>query len=228
MMTGLLVGVVAGQQSVLTHACVNISYVFAVIVPMLIVCDKTYRFGLPVLFAYGVTRSLIFFAFFVGLLGNEVFITGMEGHAGLNVLYAVAIVVLVVVSYIWLGPSRLRDEGSGAEVPKNLVNDSVELAFDNAAGADDGVDDNPSPSTAVDLLRVLIDGRVSELADEYHLTPREREVLTLLAWGKGARRIEEELLLSSNTVKTHMRHVYAKLGVHSRSELDKLLRIDRG
>ena len=48
-------------------------------------------------------------------------------------------------------------------------------------------------------------------------------MLALLAWGKSTRRVEEELVLSPNTVKTHVKHIYAKLGIHSRAELDALL-----
>ena len=34
--------------------------------------------------------------------------------------------------------------------------------------------------------------------------------------------IEQELFLSQNTVKTHARHLYAKLGVHSKEDVCEL------
>ena len=74
----------------------------------------------------------------------------------------------------------------------------------------------------------IIRTRCEELASEYHLSPREREVLVILAWGKSARRVEEILGVSSSTVKTHMRHIYTKMGIHSRAELDALLNIEGG
>ena len=50
------------------------------------------------------------------------------------------------------------------------------------------------------------------------LTPREREVLDLLAEGRRYREISERLGISVETVRTHVRHIYEKLHVHSRTE----------
>ncbi len=50
------------------------------------------------------------------------------------------------------------------------------------------------------------------------LTPREREVLDLLAEGRRYREISRRLGLSLETVRTHIRHIYEKLQVHSRTE----------
>jgi DNA-binding NarL/FixJ family response regulator len=48
------------------------------------------------------------------------------------------------------------------------------------------------------------------------LTPREREVLGLLAEGMSGRDIAEGLFLSRNTVRTHIQNILTKLQVHSR------------
>jgi two-component system, NarL family, response regulator LiaR len=50
------------------------------------------------------------------------------------------------------------------------------------------------------------------------LTPREREVLVLLGRGFPNKRIAQELRLSEKTVKTHVGHVLAKLGVTDRTQ----------
>ncbi len=49
------------------------------------------------------------------------------------------------------------------------------------------------------------------------LSAREREVLTLVARGRSNRVIAEELFVSEATVKTHLVHVYEKLGVADRA-----------
>jgi LuxR family maltose regulon positive regulatory protein len=51
------------------------------------------------------------------------------------------------------------------------------------------------------------------------LTIREREVVRLLAAGLSNRAIAEELVVSANTVKTQVRSIYGKLGVHDREQL---------
>ena len=49
------------------------------------------------------------------------------------------------------------------------------------------------------------------------LTPRELEVLQLVAAGASNRQIGQELMLSEATVKSHLVHIYDKLGVRSRT-----------
>jgi len=58
--------------------------------------------------------------------------------------------------------------------------------------------------------------RTSPLGPE-GLTPREVEVLRLLARGLTNAQIAEELVVSQLTVKAHLRSIYSKLGVTSRS-----------
>ena len=57
------------------------------------------------------------------------------------------------------------------------------------------------------------------LAGEAQLTEREREVLMLLARGRGSQSISDELTISLYTTRAHTRNIYAKLDVHSRQEL---------
>ncbi|MCL6621244.1 MAG: response regulator transcription factor [Syntrophobacterales bacterium] len=53
------------------------------------------------------------------------------------------------------------------------------------------------------------------------LTPREREVLQLMAEGKPTGQIAEQLHISVKTVETHRQQIMHKLGIHSIAELTK-------
>lgn len=64
---------------------------------------------------------------------------------------------------------------------------------------------------------------VERLTDDFGLTQQEGRVLALCAKGKNARNIAEEMGVSPNTAKSHMRTLYAKLGVHSQQEVIKLV-----
>ena len=50
------------------------------------------------------------------------------------------------------------------------------------------------------------------------LTDREQEILTCLAAGLSNKAIEEKLFISKNTVRTHLKNLYSKLGVNSRTQ----------
>lgn len=54
---------------------------------------------------------------------------------------------------------------------------------------------------------------------QHDLTAREQEVLMLLAQGRNRSAISDELTLSKETVKTHIRNIYRKMGIHSQQEI---------
>jgi DNA-binding NarL/FixJ family response regulator len=54
--------------------------------------------------------------------------------------------------------------------------------------------------------------------DDLRLSPREQEVLRLLAKGHRSKEVADELGVGLGTVNTHVRHIYEKLHVRSRAE----------
>jgi DNA-binding NarL/FixJ family response regulator len=74
-----------------------------------------------------------------------------------------------------------------------------------------------SPEVATRVVAVFREIRPPERAD-YDLTPHESRLLKLLVDGHNYTTAAEELRVSYNTVKFHMRQIYAKLQVHSKSE----------
>lgn len=69
----------------------------------------------------------------------------------------------------------------------------------------------------------MISAQCEVVADDHKLSPREKEVFMLLAQGRTRNYISEELVLSINTVKTHIAHIYSKLGVADRQEMMSLI-----
>lgn len=71
----------------------------------------------------------------------------------------------------------------------------------------------------IDPAVLLVDtARDEEMAEPSALTAREREVLVLLSNGHSNREIASSLYVSLPTVKTHLAHIYAKLGAKNRNE----------
>ena len=72
-----------------------------------------------------------------------------------------------------------------------------------------------------------IDAACGRVASTYSLTPRESQVLLLLAQSRSRVFIQDELGLSDSTIKAHTAHIYQKLSVHSKQEVISLVR-ERG
>lgn len=80
--------------------------------------------------------------------------------------------------------------------------------------------------SAIDL-NFFIDSAVSpqeNALDAFPLSPREREVLTLMLEGYRTREIASQLFLSENTIKVHTHSIYEKTGVNSKQALFQLLK----
>jgi DNA-binding CsgD family transcriptional regulator len=67
-------------------------------------------------------------------------------------------------------------------------------------------------------------GQIGGRRREEGLTPAERRVATLVAAGRTNREVAAALFVTERTVSSHLSHVYAKLGVRSRTELARRLR----
>lgn len=122
---------------------------------------------------------------------------------------------------------EIRDE-FGEELPIIFVSGERTEPLDRAAGLLVGGDDYMvKPVDADELLararrpiarshrgRTAPPGTLIEAA----LTSRELEVLNLLADGVGPKEIARDLVISPKTVASHIQHILAKLGAHSRAQ----------
>lgn len=118
---------------------------------------------------------------------------------------------------------RIR-ERFGESLSIVLLSEERTEPYDRIAGLLIGADEYfAKPFDQIELLaqaRRLI-ARTRAFGDhdlEHDLTPRELEVLDLLAQGLAPEAVAKELFISRRTVDTHVQGVLTKLGVHSRTE----------
>ena len=103
------------------------------------------------------------------------------------------------------------------------------------AGATGYLLKNSSPAKIVESLKELYDGgspmnaeiakklvirfqKQASILNDYHLTPKEHEVLQLMSKGYLYKEIANELNNTVNTIKQHIRHIYEKLHVQNKAE----------
>jgi two-component system, NarL family, response regulator LiaR len=121
----------------------------------------------------------------------------------------------VIVLTSFLDDERLLpaiQAGAAGYLLKNAEPAELARAIRAAHGGETIID----PTVASRLVQAIADGRRS--AADQALTRREREVLELIARGRSNKRIAFELGISEKTVKTHVGHVLAKLGVSDRTQ----------
>ena len=70
------------------------------------------------------------------------------------------------------------------------------------------------------------EGCARSIRERYALTDREEEVMILLSHGLTRNAIGERLYLSRNTVDTHIRSLYAKIGCHKKDEIIRMLEVE--
>lgn len=77
-------------------------------------------------------------------------------------------------------------------------------------------------------LRDAMQERCSYVAERHGLTSRESEVFCLLCQGHSRAAIGEDLCMAEGTVKTHIAHIYEKMGVNTREALSALVFMGEG
>jgi len=142
-------------------------------------------------------------------------------------------VVAVELAGATNGLEVLRElhERFGDELPVILVSGVRTSTLDRIAGLMVGADDYiVKPVDTGELLararRSLrrsstVDGKGNgqqRRGSDVGLSPREQEILALLAQGRSQREIASTLVISPKTVATHIQHLLGKLGAHSRAQ----------
>lgn len=81
----------------------------------------------------------------------------------------------------------------------------------------------PSASEGAGVILDRTSKQCRALQERFGLSSREAEVMELIARGNSMAAIAERLVISENTVRTHAKHIYAKLDIHKRQELLDML-----
>jgi NarL family two-component system response regulator LiaR len=141
----------------------------------------------------------------------------LDGVRAMRTLHERAPQSKVIVLTSFLDDERLLpaiEAGAAGYLLKDVEPSELARAVRTAQAGEAMID----PTVAGRLLDTLAGPRPAQAADGDQLTAREREVLALIAAGRSNKRIALELGIAEKTVKTHVGHVLAKLGVADRTQ----------
>lgn len=180
--------------------------------------DTAQRKGLRVAAVYGLFTGIVHLAFSgATFLGVRLFAEG-GGFGATTSLVATLLVLYVLAMAYALVQRRVRGAGSSLGIVGDV--DSNDEASASAEGIEgDAAALETSPSDLPDP----IEQRCLILVERFGLSPRETEVLLAFAHGRNVSYLAEQLCLSPNTIRSHSKTLYTKLGVHSKQELLNLV-----
>jgi NarL family two-component system response regulator LiaR len=150
---------------------------------------------------------------------------GLDGIGAMRQLRARSPASRVIVLTSFLEDERVLpaiQAGAAGYLLKNVAPAELARAI-RAAHAGEAIID---PTAAARLVHAIADAR-PRIEEPERLTRRERDVLELIARGQSNKRIALELGISEKTVKTHVGHLLAKLGVTDRTQA-ALMAVEEG
>lgn len=136
--------------------------------------------------------------------------TGIEAVRKIRRIHAVPIIMLTVFDDNKHVFEAIRAGATGYLLKKDISKrlfTAIEEVMDGGAPM--------SPSIA---RMVVASMHQTSKENVYQLTPREQEILSLLSKGESYKRIADQLAISIDTVRTHIKKIYEKLHVHSQTE----------
>jgi two-component system, NarL family, response regulator LiaR len=152
---------------------------------------------------------------------------GLDGVGAMRELRVRAPDSRVIVLTSFLEDDRLLpaiQAGAAGYLLKNVEPAQLAKAIRAAHAGQEAIID---PTVAARLVHALADETRPRVQEPERLTRRERDVLGLIARGRSNKRIALELGISEKTVKTHVGHLLAKLGVSDRTQA-ALLAVQHG
>jgi NarL family two-component system response regulator LiaR len=151
---------------------------------------------------------------------------GLDGIGAMRQLRARSPTSRVIVLTSFLEDERVLPSiqaGAAGYLLKNVEPAELARAI-RAAHAGEAIID---PTAAARLVHAIADDARPRIEEPERLTRRERDVLELIARGQSNKRIALELGISEKTVKTHVGHLLAKLGVTDRTQA-ALMAVEEG
>lgn len=186
--------------AVFARGIIGASYTFFEMLCWILVSNMVFWRRLPAIRTFGAARATVIGSILLGWVAGFAATRGLAPTSSQLTVYALIMVFILVISTVMVLSERdiLELSGSAAEHVAIVAEESEKVTGQWRQ-------------------------RCKRVAEKYGLSAREEEVLILLAKGRSLAVIRDTLGIASGTVRTHVYHVYQKVGVHSRQELLDLI-----
>lgn len=210
MVAGLFFIVVPVRSNwVIANFLIRTGFTVLDLVVWCLLAEIGYRTRTSCLVVFGWGKSMIACSCLLGLLlglGLQSVVAASSPTITAAAL-ATAFLLIIAASFVLsagdIRQARLWESGMGRRSAEVSANAQPDCVRDNAFSDPDA----PFRSSC------------KAIVEAHDLSPRESEVLELLARGRDAAHIQATLYISRGTANTHISHIYRKLGVHSHQEL---------
>lgn len=215
---GILAVPLLGGAGTFENQLLGIAYACFIMVIWCLLAHVSYMSGLSAVYVFGWGRGASAAGTTIGWFFGSALINYQQDNPSLMVGVSVAMVfVLLVVSML------VFNERAIGQVLKRSYSNNKDAERMKDIFPTDLLGDRSIRTDEEHHKEGAWRKRCRDIADTYKLSPRERDVLFLLAKGRTIDYIHNELHISFNTAKSHIRNVYVKIGVHTRQELLDLI-----
>lgn len=186
----------------------NVAFTLFLLITLTWMC---HRYGISSTWMFGLVYAASGLAEMIGLPAGEAFVAAYPVGSETSRLVMCCLVVAMVV----LSTVLFNDQAVARSF--GMVPTSVTAAKDAAGAVGASSSTQLSPDAMMSYSERIV-WRSTQMAHRFGLTQREQEVLELLIQGMSVSEMADRASISVGTVKTHVNHIYRKLGVHSREE----------
>lgn len=203
---GLLLIPMAGHEGKIICCCLaNSALAFTNIMAWSTSCVENYEFHLQPIARFGSRQGPLWIGLFAGAILTMLIWPFLAADATLLQYFVISLAALTVISFSIYG----ADDSKTRHQLEDLI--TIESSNDLLNPPDDDAESAHHESSFRE--------RCQNVSERYGLSPREKEVFYLLAKGRNAKFIQEDLCVSASTVKTHIYRIYRKMGINSQQLL---------
>ncbi len=206
---------------------------------MMFTCLMAYtafRFGFSPVHAFGIGQA-VYLGSSAASWGLGITCAGLLDSPSTHLVVTAALMFAIVALFAfvftdsdikfiftWKREGTASGRGAGEAQPRVVEAPAVGMAgnlsvFDGPSCSDDSVSASGAGAELLALDPAALERAIAAIPAQVGVSAREAQIMALFAQGRSANWIAEDLVISKNTVRSHIRSIYTKLDVHSRKEL---------